>query len=235
MLRYSQQMIVGELGLEGQQQLAAARVLIIGAGGLGTPVAAYLAAAGVGTIGIMDGDVVAVSNLARQFLYTSDEVGREKASLLAAKLSTQNPGLKIHPVSAMLTAANAMASCTDYDIICDCTDNVEARMLINDVCGQWQKPLVFAAVKEWEGYVAVLHHTQKISLPAIFPLSSFQDELMAGCAITGIINTTCGFAGTVQATEVIKIILHLPSELDGGLLCFNLLTPVVRVFRLNRV
>lgn len=221
-----------EIGAAGQQQIAAAKVLVIGAGGLGTPVAVYLAGAGVGTIGIADGDTVSISNLPRQFYYTEESVGKSKALLLRERLQVQNPALNIVAHPFMLNSEN-IADCIGlYDIICDCTDNADARVLIDKVCGVLQKPLVFAAVKEWEGYVAVLHHTKKISVHQLFP-AGFENEVMMGCSVTGIVNAACGFAGTMQAAEVIKIILGFPSQVDGGLLCFNLQKPVTRIFKLN--
>jgi adenylyltransferase/sulfurtransferase len=222
------------LGTEGQQKLAAAKVLIIGAGGLGTPAAVYLAAAGAGTIGILDGDTVSLSNLSRQFYYTENEIGGFKALQLSEKLQVQNPAIQIIPVVEMLTKENAVKYISSYDIICDCTDNAEARGLIDETCGKLNKPLVYAAVKEWEGYITVLHHTRQVSLNDIFSYSTITGTDMAGCAMTGIINTTCSMAGTLQATETLKVILGINSSLDGGILCFNIRVPLFRIFALNK-
>jgi sulfur-carrier protein adenylyltransferase/sulfurtransferase len=224
---------VPEIGAAGQQKIAAAKVLVIGAGGLGTPLAVYLAGAGVGTIGIADGDTVALSNLPRQFYYTEEAVGKSKALLLTERLQVQNPSLNMVAYPFMMNSENIADCMGRYDIVCDCTDNMDARVLIDKECGDMQKPLVFAAVKEWEGYVSVLHHTKKTSVHNLFPVA-FEKEVMAGCAVTGIVNAACGFAGSMQAAEVIKIILGIPSQIDGGLLCFNLQVPVTRIFKLNR-
>jgi molybdopterin/thiamine biosynthesis adenylyltransferase len=233
MSRYWQQIIVPEIGAEGQQKLAAAKVLIIGAGGLGTPVAVYLAAAGVGTIGIADGDTVALSNLSRQFLYDETNIGQSKAIVLAAKLAAQNAGITINPHEQLLNEANSSALIGQYNVICDCTDNAEARILINTTCGQLNKPLVYAVVKDWEGYVTVLHHTKKVSLEHIFSTSSLLENAALNCSVAGIVNTTCGIAGSNQACEVLKVIFGVGSELDGGILCFNSFGPLFRVFRLK--
>ncbi|MEO8403431.1 MAG: HesA/MoeB/ThiF family protein [Chitinophagaceae bacterium] len=231
--RYWQQIAVPEIGSKGQHLLATAKVLLIGAGGLGTPAAIYLAAAGVGTIGLVDGDNVTVSNLSRQFLYHEHETGHPKVSVLANRLRQQNPVIVVREHMEMLNTSNAHDIISAFDIICDCTDNVDARILINQTCAMSHKPLVYAAVKDWEGYVTVLHHRKKIDLQNIFSIQSLLENSSLNCSVTGIVNTTCGIAGSIQATEVIKIIVGLPSELDGSILCFNTLNTVFRTFRLN--
>ncbi len=232
MNRYWQQIIVPEISPEGQQKLANTKVLIIGAGGLGTIAAVYLAAAGVGTIGLADGDTVALSNLSRQFLYDESSIGKFKADILVAKLTAQNPDITLNAYQQNLDGENAISLIGAFDIICDCTDNAEARILINKSCGQLQKPLVYAVVKDWEGYVTVLHHTKKVSLEHIFSNASLLDNAALNCSLAGIVNTTCGIAGSIQAAEVFKIVLGMPSELDGSILCFNSLLPSFREFRL---
>lgn len=233
MQRYLQQILVPELGQKGQQQLSAAKVLVIGAGGLGTPVAVYLAAAGVGTIGIADGDSIAVTNLHRQFLYTEKETGQLKATILAAKLQEQNPGVHITSHTDMLNEANAGHIINQYDIVCDCTDNTDARILIDKTCGQLKKPLVYAVVKDWEAYITILHHTRKITLAAIFSLQALKENAALNCSVAGIVNTTCGMAASVQASETIKIIIGMPSNLDGGILCIDARVPLFRVLKLQ--
>ena len=233
MNRYWQQMIVPEIGAEGQQRIAAAKVLIIGAGGLGTPVAVYLAAAGAGTIGIADGDIVAVSNLPRQFLYDEKDAGQSKARVLAAKLIGQNPGVSINVHDEILDKENGSRLIASYDVVCDCTDNPVARILIDSICGQLNKPLMYAVVKDWEGYVTVLHHTKRVSLQDIFSASSLLEQADMNCSTAGIVNTTCGIAGSIQACEALKIILGVSGSLDGGILCFNSLRGIYRVFVLQ--
>jgi molybdopterin/thiamine biosynthesis adenylyltransferase len=233
MLRYIQQIAVPEIGAEGQQKLRNAKVLVIGAGGLGTPVAVYLAAAGVGVIGIMDGDKVSVSNLSRQFMYLESDKGKLKAGLLRARLKAQNPAVHIDTIPEMLYADNAASYIGKYDIVCDCTDNAAARTLIDKTCGELKKPLVYAAVRGWEGYLTVLHHTKGISLDKIFSQELMLDPDIINCSAAGIVNATCGIAGSLQAAEVIKIITGLPSKLDGGILTFTIADPVFRLFELK--
>ena len=172
MTRYTQQILVPEIGAAGQQKLSSAKALVIGAGGLGTPLSVYLAAAGVGVIGIVDGDVIAITNLHRQFLFTEKETGQLKATVLSGKLMEQNPSIQIHTHAEMLHETNALAWISQYDIVCDCTDNAEARILTDKICGQLNKPLVYAVVKDWEGYVTVLHYKKKIKLENIFFFNS---------------------------------------------------------------
>lgn len=234
MQRYWQQILVPEIGAEGQQKLSSAKILIAGAGGLGTPVAAYLAAAGVGTIGIVDGDKIAVSNLHRQFLFTEQEAGQLKTPVLAARIKTQNPAVQVNIHAEMLTATNAAEIIHQYDIVCDCTDNADARVLTDKTCGQLHKPLVYAVVKDWEGYITVLHHHNRVSLSDIFSPQELYDNAGLNCSVAGIINTTCAIAAGIQASETIKLVTGIPGELDGGILCFDARGPVFRVLKLNR-
>ncbi|SCY95484.1 HesA/MoeB/ThiF family protein [Flavobacterium caeni] len=232
MPRYFQQNIVPEMGLAGREKLKSAKVLIVGAGGLGTPVAVALNAAGVGKIGIADGDVVEESNLARQFLFQPDEIGHLKVETLADKLRLQNPDTHVVTFPVFLSHENIAEIARDFDLVCDCTDNAAARLLIDRYCKENQKPLVYAAVRDWHGYVTVFHHRQKVALNDIFAAVDFETAA-ENCAISGIINTTCGIAGNLQANEVLKIILGLPGLLDGNILCFNSLDMVFRRFRIR--
>ena len=228
-----QQVTVSEVGLEGQQLIESAKVLVIGAGGLGTPLLMYLSAAGIGNIGIVDGDNVALSNLSRQFMYNDDEIGKSKVDLLASKLSKQNQAIRVNSFPVMLDDKNANNYIGQYDIICDCTDNAGARILIDKVCGQLQKPLVYGVVSGWDGYITVLHHKKKIVLEHIFSHQILLDRQILNCSDAGIINVTCGIAGSIQAAEVIKIALGISSKLDGGILVFNALEPAFRLFELK--
>lgn len=231
--RYRQQEMVPEIGSGGQQQISSAKVLVIGAGGLGTPLATYLAAAGTGTVGIADGDMVAITNLHRQFLFTEKEIGQCKATVLATKLKEQNPDVQIHAHTIMIDESNAAAVLNNYDIVCDCTDQVESRILIDKICGRQNKPLVYAAIKDWEGYVTVLHHKNKMALSHIFSSEELRNHAALNCSLTGIINSTCGLAASLQASETLKIISGMPSELDGGILCFDARGPVFRLLKLH--
>jgi molybdopterin/thiamine biosynthesis adenylyltransferase len=233
MHRYLQQIAVPEMGVVGQQKLLSAKVLVVGAGGLGVPLATYLTSAGVGSLGVLDGDKVEKTNLHRQFLYTENDIDLPKANVLVNKLREQNISIDIHAHTIMLDNKNAYTYLADYDIICDCTDNALTRILCNNICRQLKKPLVYAVVKNWEGYVTVLHHQNKVSLEDFFTLESMMDKTLENCAMGGIINTTCGIAASIQATEVIKIILGLNSKLDGGILTFNALMPSFKIFNLH--
>lgn len=231
--RYLPQMAVSEIGTAGQSRLAEAKVLIIGAGGLGTPLATYLAAMGVGTIGIADGDLVSATNLHRQFQYNSQDIGKNKAQTLSARLQALNPDCKIVAYPFFVNEAAQILE-EDYTLICDCTDNAQARIFINDFCQKHHKILVYGAAKDWQGYVAVLHHTQKITLSDIFEEAMMLQENENNCVITGIVSPVCGVIANLQALEVIKIILKLPSTLDGAILCFHALKNTFKIFHLKK-
>jgi len=232
--RYLQQVIVPEIGREGQAKIQSAKVLVVGAGGLGVPLSTYLVATGIGIVGIIDGDVVSTSNLHRQFSYSEEHVEQSKALTLQSSLSAQNETVQVRAHNETLDNANAASLIGQYDIICDCSDNVETRILLDHFCETQNKPLIYAAVKDWEGYVTVLHHQKKISLNTIFALDALISNGGMNCSVAGIIGSTCGVAASIQASEAIKIIVGMKSELDGGILCFDLRLPVFRVFRLNK-
>jgi len=232
--RYAQQIAVDQVGEEGQQRLTAARVLVIGAGGLGTPVATTLAAVGIGTLTLVDGDRIEATNLHRQFHYHPADIGAQKATTLAARLKGQNPEISIRAIDQHLDAANAAQLIAEHDVVCDCTDNLEARILIDRVCGELGKPLVFAAVREWEGYLTVLHHAQRFHLREAFDMQAYYADQVLNCAVAGIVPTTCNVLGNLQANEAIKVVLGLPTTLDSGLLCVDLRRMVFRTFVLQR-
>ncbi|RYZ54605.1 MAG: HesA/MoeB/ThiF family protein [Sphingobacteriales bacterium] len=223
--------MVPEVGTAGQKLLAQAKVLIVGAGGLGSPLAAMLVASGLGTVGIADRDTVEESNLSRQYLFDEKDRGKHKALQLATRLREQNPSVSIIPIVKMLTMSDAPDIIASYDIVCDCTDNLDARRLIDRICGELRKPLVYAAVRDWQGYAAVFHHTRNKSFEDAFGGFASQNDTK-NCALSGIMNPTCGIAASLQCAEVIKIVLGLPSDLDGGLLCFNILNPLFRLLKL---
>ena len=231
--RYWQQVITPGIGPEGQEKLRAAKVLVVGAGGLGVPLSTYLAAAGIGRIGIIDGDIISLSNLHRQFSYREEQVGQSKALVLQSTLSAQNPSVQILAYNETLNDNNVASLISQYDIICDCSDNTDTRILVDRVCGEQGKPLIYAAVKDWQGYVTVLHHKRKISLSHVFATDALQANAGMNCSVSGIVGSTCGVAASVQATETIKLITGAESELDGGILCFDLRLPVFRVLKLN--
>jgi molybdopterin/thiamine biosynthesis adenylyltransferase len=234
MERYIQQMMVPEIGTEGQKKLQEAKVLIIGAGGLGVPLSTYLVTAGIGTLGIIDGDTIARSNLHRQFAYREEDVGQSKVKVLQSFLAARNSTVVTNSYDKMLDASNAKEYISQYDVICDCTDNAEARILIDKICGEENKPLVYAAVRDWQGYVTVLHHKNRVSLEDIFSSELLLSDEVAGCSVAGIVGAVCGIAGSLQATEVIKVIVGMESELDWGVMCFDVRAGVFRIFNINR-
>lgn len=228
--RYFQQHLVRELGFGSEEKLKAASLLIVGCGGLGTPVATTLAAMGVGRIVLADGDSVEISNLHRQFQFTEADLGKPKAEILAQKLKLQNPEIIIEPVAAFIGAENAEELIRNCDLVCDCSDNPDTRLLVDDICGELKKPLVFAAVRAWEGHVTVLHASRGIALTEVFSITDLKNT--EGCSLSGIVPTVCGIVGNVQATEALKLILGL-GTLDGEIWCYDALLASSRKLKLK--
>ena len=219
--RYSRQTILPEIGMEGQQKLKNATVLIIGAGGLGCPVLQYLSAAGIGTIGIVDDDTVDESNLHRQIIYNISDIGKSKAMIAAEKLFLQNLHIKFNVFKNRLTKENAIAVISDYDIVVDCSDNFPTRYLVNDACVILKKPLVFGSVYQFEGQVSVFNYKLGPTYRCLFPdppTESFN------CSEIGVIGVLPGITGTIQANEVIKMITGIGEVLSGKLLIIDALT-----------
>jgi len=221
--RYSKQIILPEFRTEGQQKLRAAKVLVIGAGGLGCPILQYLTAAGVGTIGVADGDQVAISNLQRQVLYTEDEVGQLKAEVAAGKLEKQNPHVhfQIHP--CFIDTSNALHILAEYDLIIDGSDNFATRYLVNDACVILGKPFVSGAIYKYEGQVSVFNYQGGPTYRCLFPEPPGENE-SPNCADIGVIATLPGIIGSIQASEAIKIITGLGDVLSGRLLVMDTLS-----------
>ncbi|MBX2979691.1 MAG: HesA/MoeB/ThiF family protein [Flavobacteriales bacterium] len=231
--RYAKQVIVEGFGAGSQARLSKGRALIIGAGGLGTPVATLLAATGVGNITIVDGDLVEHSNLHRQFHYFPTDVGMSKAAVLSSRLATQNPEVRLRAITKRFTGAEK--DLVDrHDIVCDCTDNLEARIAIDKACGSAGVPLVFAAVREWVGYLTVLHHHHCFSLSDAFDLEAYYADAVMNCEEAGIMPSTAMVLGGMQANEALKVLLGRGGSLDGKLLCVDLNQHVHRVFRLRK-
>ncbi|MCG8582196.1 MAG: HesA/MoeB/ThiF family protein, partial [Bacteroidales bacterium] len=170
MSRYQRQLLVKELGENTQSLLSNASVLIVGAGGLGFPTASYLAGAGVGNIGIVDNDRVEESNLNRQLAYSINDLGNYKTTLLAERLQRQNEQIQVVGIKLRLDDQNALGIISDYDIVCDCTDNLNSRLHLDKACSELKRPLVYAGVKDWEGMISVLHYKQNIRLQDLFPV-----------------------------------------------------------------
>ncbi|MGG9972601.1 ThiF family adenylyltransferase [Ferruginibacter sp. SUN002] len=214
------------IGNNGQLQLQESRVLVIGAGGLGCPCLQYLAGSGIGTIGIADYDVVAVSNLHRQVLFSFDDIGKSKALTAKKKLSLYNPGIIIQAHDMIVDETNVLSLMNAYDVVVDCTDNFQVRYLINDACVVLDRPLVYGAIHQTEGHVTVFNYQQSPTLRCLFPNET--NEGIQSCADIGAYNIVTGIIGTMMANEVVKVILGLPDVLAGKLCQFNAIENTIR-------
>ncbi|WP_264565314.1 HesA/MoeB/ThiF family protein [Flavobacterium sp. N3904] len=221
-MRYSRQMILPEIGETGQQKLQDARVLVIGAGGLGCPVLQNLAAAGVGTIGIVDGDVVDETNLHRQLLYTLKDCGNSKAGIAKRAILELNPEINVTAFSGFFTAKNAKRIINEYQIIVDCTDAIPVRYLINDVSAAKRIPMVYASIHKFEGQVSVFNYKNGPSYRCLFPEQEGLNTI-PNCVESGVLGILPNTLGTFQATEVLKIILEIGTVLSGKLLIYDAL------------
>ncbi|MBI5771081.1 MAG: molybdopterin-synthase adenylyltransferase MoeB [Verrucomicrobia bacterium] len=232
--RYSRHVLLGEVGVAGQQKLAAARVLVVGAGGLGSPAALYLAAAGVGTIGLADFDRVAAHNLQRQLLHDDSTVGQPKVSSGAARLRATNPFIRVVEHPEGVTPENAVALFGAYDIVVDGTDNFSARYLNNDAAVLARRPLVFGSVFKFEGQVSVFApHLGGPCYRCIFPEPPAPGSV-PGCGEAGVLGALCGVIGSLQAVEVLKLIVGAGEPLLGRLLTYDGLAQNFRVLALKR-
>ena len=220
MERYLRHIALSEVGHEGQEKLLKAKVLVIGAGGLGCPILQYLTAAGVGVLGIMDDDVVEESNLQRQILYGNSSLGRHKAVVAKERLEDLNPSIVIHAICERLRVKNAISLFEQYDIIVDGTDNFESRYLINDAALITDKPVVFGAIYKFEGQVSVFNYQNGPSYRCLFPKAPSSSEGM-NCVETGVLGVLPGIIGSFQANEVLKMILGIKAVLSGKLLCYD--------------
>ncbi|GAA3979453.1 molybdopterin-synthase adenylyltransferase MoeB [Hymenobacter antarcticus] len=221
--RYSRHLLLPEIGLAGQQKLKAARVLVVGCGGLGSPVLQYLAAAGVGTLGLLDFDTVDDSNLQRQVLFATADVGQPKAAVAAEKLRAQNPFITLHTHQILLSAANALALFAGYDLVVDCSDNFATRYLVNDACVVLGKPLVFGAIFKFEGQVSVFNYQNGPTYRCLHPVPPAPGDA-PNCAQIGVLGVLPGLIGTMQANEALKIILEIGEVLSGRLLLVDALS-----------
>lgn len=222
---YDRQLQLPEIGAAGQKALGDARVLVIGAGGLGCPALLYLAAAGIGTIGIADPDVVAPSNLHRQVLYGPADVGLPKAQIAARQLQRINPSIKVFPIAEKVEPRNALALISDYDLVLDGSDNFPTRYLVSDACALLDKPLVFGAVYRFEGQVGVLNVSRNgtcTNYRDLFPRPPGPGEV-PDCATAGVIGMAPGMIGTWQAVEVVKLITGAGEPLCNQVLILDLL------------
>jgi adenylyltransferase/sulfurtransferase len=230
--RYSRHLALAEIGLDGQQRLRAARVLIVGTGGLGSPSALYLAAAGVGTIGLVDFDRVDASNLQRQVLFDTASVGQPKTQCARTRLLALNPYIEVQAHQAELCAANVRAIFADYDLVLDGSDRISTRYLVNDACVLYGKPLVSAAIHRFEGQAMSYAPGRGPCYRCLFPHSL--DGQLPSCAEVGVLGVLPGVLGCLQATEAIKLLLGIGEPLLGRLLTYDALALRFSEFRFQR-
>lgn len=231
--RYARHISLTEVGIEGQQKLAKAKVLVIGAGGLGCPVLKYLVAAGIGTLGIVDFDTVSLSNLQRQILYTEKDIGKNKATVAKKRLESLNKDVDITIYPEVLGLENCLTILASYDIVVDGTDNFTTRYLLNDACCKLQKPLVYGSLYKYEGQVSVFNYKEGPSYRCLFPEPPKSGEV-PNCNEIGVLGVLPGQIGIMQATEVLKIILEIGEVLSGKLLYINVLTNDRRIIEIER-
>lgn len=227
--RYKRHLVLRDVGAQGQQKLKAARVLVIGAGGLGSPVLLYLAAAGIGTLGVIDDDTVSIDNLQRQVLHSTAAAGMAKVESAAAAIKSLNPHVSVETHTKRIDAANALHIISRYDIVADGSDNFATRYLVSDACYLAKRPLVYAALGSLDGYVSVFRPyenkadgTPYPTLRCIFPEAP-PAGLVANCSEVGVLGPVAGVIGTLQATETVKEILGIGDSLAGRLLIYDAL------------
>ncbi len=231
--RYSRHLIMPEVGMEGQQKLKAAKVLCVGTGGLGSPLAMYLAAAGVGTLGLVDFDVVDITNLQRQVIHGTKDVGRKKIESAMETLADINPHVKLVPYEVALTSENALDIIREYDIVVDGTDNFPTRYLVNDACVLLGKPNVYGSIFRFEGQVTVLCTDEGPCYRCMYPEPP-PPGLVPSCAEGGVLGVLPGLVGMLQATEAVKLILGIGTPLIGRLMVYNALEMSFRYFKVRR-
>lgn len=232
-LRYSRHLILPEVGLEGQRKLKGAKVLMVGTGGLGAPLGLYLAASGLGRIGIVDFDVVDETNLQRQVIHGTRDVGRSKIESAAETMQDINPGLAIDKYETALTSANALEILRDYDVVVDGTDNFPTRYLVNDACVLLGKPNAYGSIFRFEGQATVFHHEGGPCYRCLYPEPP-PPGLVPSCAEGGVLGILPAVIGSIQATEAVKIILGKGTSLSGRLLLYDALHLRFRELRLRR-
>jgi len=231
--RYARHILLQEVGGVGQAKLLAAKVLVIGAGGLGSPVILYLAAAGVGTIGVVDNDIVDLSNLQRQIAHTTARIGTAKVTSAVTAVADINSDVKVVPHHERLTNANIMALIADYDIVIDGSDNFATRFLVNDACYLAKKTLVSAAVLRFDGQLATFKaHTSGPCYRCIYAEAPPEGSVPS-CSEAGVLGAVAGVMGTLQGTEVLKEILGIGESMSGRLLIYDALSTAFRTVKVN--
>lgn len=232
-VRYSRHLLLPEVGSEGQKRLLSSRVLLVGAGGLGSPLALYLAASGVGTLGIVEFDTVEESNLQRQVLYSTSDAGKKKVDVAQSKLLSLNPDLQVIKHPARLDSKNAMSIFADYDVIVDGSDNFATRYLVNDCCVLLGKPSIYGSVYRFDGQVSVFYAARGPCYRCLYP-SPPAPGSAPSCAEGGVIGVLPGVIGTLQATEVLKLILDIGEPLIGKVLLYDAKRMSFETFELGR-
>jgi len=233
MTRYKRHIALNEIGAKGQSKINNTSVLVVGVGGLGSPVIEYLSRAGVGVIGIIDFDNVELSNLQRQIIFSEDDLNKNKAICAQEYIKRINSSIKTKAYSEALTIQNGSKIIQQYDIIVDGTDDVKIRYLLNDFCVLLDKPLVYAALYKFEGQISVFNYNQGPTYRCLFPIIPKEDEL-PNCSQTGVLGVVPGILGIYQANEVLKIILDIGDVLSGKVLSINLLKNIHTTFRFSK-
>jgi len=233
LLRYSRQILMPQIGIEGQQKLSESSALIVGLGGLGSPVALYLAAAGVGRLVISDFDQVEISNLQRQILHRHADIGRSKAASARNTLQELNPEIEIIAIASKLEGGALAERIATADVVIDASDNFATRFALNDACVAARKPLVSGAAIRFEGQVAVFHN-ERDTCPCYRCLYKDEGELGESCSESGVLAPLVGIIGSIQALEAIKVLLNLGETLDGRLLLLDALTMEWRTLKLRK-
>ena len=229
--RYQRHLALPDIGYEGQEKLKAASILVVGAGGLGCPALLYLTASGVGRIGIIDHDIVESSNLQRQILYQTDDIGKLKATIATKKLKDLNPYTLIESYPEMLKSSNVSNIFQSFDIVIDGTDNFETRYLINDACVVSGKPFVYGAVSRFDGQLSVFNYENGPTLRCLFPENDHSN--IPSCEMNGVMGILPGMIGTMQATETIKMITGIGEVASGKLITYDALTNEMNIYSIK--
>ena len=233
--RFSRQIVLKDIGILGQKKILSSKVLIIGAGGLGSPVAEFLSRAGIGSLGIVDNDKVSLSNLHRQSLYNTSDIGKFKVKIAKDKIKKINPNTKVTIYKIRLNNNNFKKIINDYDYIVDGSDNFTTKFLLNDFCLKFKKVLVMGAISKFDGHIFTFNFKNKKvpCLRCFFQESEISDDLL-NCESEGILGTVAGIVGTIQANEVLKKILNIGTGLDGYIFIIDLLHLRFRKIKLNK-
>jgi len=231
--RYSRHLNLPQVGLEGQIKLKEAAVIVVGAGGLGSPALLYLAAAGIGRIGIIDNDVIELSNLQRQIIHSNSKIGQSKVESAASRLSDLNPKIEVVPMNLRLKNENALEILDGFDVVIDGTDNFETRYIIGDTCEKLGIPWIFGSIHRFDGQVSTFNYENGPNYRDLFPIPP-PPELAPNCEEAGVLGVLPGMIGAIQATETIKVILGIGDILKGKLLTFDALTMEIRILKFSR-